>query len=98
MKTLKFDHDLAQEILNGQKTSTWRLFDDKDLSVDDQIKIIDKVDTDAPESWQVIGVGKVTEVVEKHLGDITPEDMEGHENYASKDAMLQTYKQYYGER
>jgi uncharacterized protein YhfF len=44
MKTLKFNHELAQLILAGEKTSTWRLYDDKDLSVDDEIKIIDKVD------------------------------------------------------
>jgi len=98
MKTLKFDHELAQEILKGKKTSTWRLFDDKDLSVDDQVKVIDKVNPDAPETWQVIGMGKVIEVVEKHLGDITPQDMEGHEDFSSKEEMLRTYKQYYGDR
>lgn len=98
MKTLKFDHDLAQEILKGNKTSTWRLYDDKDLSVDDQIKIIDKVNPDSPDTWQVIGMGKVTEVSEKHLGDVSDEDLEGHEQFDSKDEMLRTYKQYYGER
>lgn len=98
MKTLKFDHDLAQLILNGNKTSTWRLYDDKDLSVDDRIKIIDKVEPDDPDSWKVIGQGKVNEVIEKRLDDITPEDMNGHETFNSKDEMLRTYKQYYGDR
>lgn len=98
MKTLKFDHNLAQQILQGKKSSTWRLYDDKDLSVDDQIKIIDKVDPVSPETWQVIGIGKVKEVVEKHLGDITEQDMAGHETFKSKDAMLTAYRQYYGSR
>ena len=98
MKTLKFNHDFAQMILQGLKTSTWRLYDDKDLSVDDKIKIIDKVDPNTPESWKVIGQGKVNEVVEKRLSDVTPEDMTGHEHFDSKEEMLGTYKQYYGDR
>jgi ribonuclease HI len=98
MKTLKFDHDLAQLILNGNKTSTWRLYDDKDLSVDDHIKIIDKVEPDNPDSWKVIGQGKVNEVIEKRLDDVLQEDMNGHETFNSKEEMLRTYKQYYGER
>jgi ribonuclease HI len=98
MKTLKFNHDLAEMISQGLKTSTWRLYDDKDLSVDDMIKIIDKTDPGSPTTWKVIGQGKVDEVVEKRLGDVTQEDMKGHEAFNSKDEMLQTYKQYYGDR
>ncbi len=98
MKTLKFDHELAQLILRGEKTSTWRLYDDKDLSVDDDIKIIDKVNSGDSKTWQVIGVGKVTEVIEKKLGDVTDGDMRGHEAFSSREQMLSTYKDYYGER
>ena len=98
MKTLKFDHDLAQLILQGEKNTTWRLYDDKDISVDDTIKMIDKVDPDNPETWRVIGQGKVNTVVEKRLGDVTEQDMAGHESFDTKDEMLRTYKQYYGDR
>jgi ribonuclease HI len=98
MKTLKFQHDLAELILKGEKTSTWRLYDDKDLSVDDVIKIIDKVDDKKPDTWQVIGTVKVIEVIEKKLSAITEEDMKGHEAFNSKEHMLDTYKNYYGER
>jgi ribonuclease HI len=98
VKTLKFDHNLAQLILQGEKTSTWRLYDDKDISVDDTIKIIDKVEPDNPESWEVVGQGHVNEVTEKRLGDVTPKDIAGHESFDTKEEMLRTYKQYYGER
>lgn len=98
MKTLKFDHELAKLILEGQKTSTWRLYDDKDLSVGDDIKIIDKVKDANADSWKVIGQAKVVQVTEKRLGDVTPEDMAGHEAFASKAEMLAIYKGYYGER
>lgn len=98
MKTLKFKHELAQMILAGQKTSTWRLYDDKDISVDDSIKIIDKVRPDDTKSWKIIGEGTVNQVVEKKLSDVTAEDLKGHENFSSKDEMLQTYREYYGQR
>jgi ribonuclease HI len=98
MKTLKFDHGYAQLILEGKKTATWRLFDDKDLSVDDVIKVIDKIKPDDSKTWQVIGTAKVTEIVEKKLGAVTDEDMKGHELYASKDEMLSRYRDRYGER
>jgi ribonuclease HI len=98
MKTLKFDHELAKLILAGEKTSTWRLYDDKDLSVDDEIKFIDKIDPKNSASWKMIGEGQVTEVVEKKLGSVTEDDMKGHEAFSSKEEMLNTYKDYYGER
>jgi hypothetical protein len=98
MKTLKFNHGYAQEIAKGAKTSTWRLFDDKDLSVNDHIKVIDKINEDNPASWQVIGEAVVSQITEKKLGDVTDEDMAGHEIYPSQDEMLQVYRQRYGDR
>ncbi|HEX5447665.1 MAG TPA: reverse transcriptase-like protein [Candidatus Saccharimonadales bacterium] len=98
MKTLKFDHEAAQEVLGGQKTATWRLFDDKDLSVNDQLRVIDKVNPDDGNSWRVIGEAVVTEIVAKKLGDVTDKDMAGHEIYRSKDEMLEVYRRRYGER
>ncbi|HSX17830.1 MAG TPA: reverse transcriptase-like protein [Candidatus Saccharimonadales bacterium] len=98
MKTLKFEHYQAELIAQGQKKSTWRLYDDKDLSVDDEIRIVDKVDPNSSDTWQVIGHGKVNEIIEKRLGDVTPDDMKAHEAFASKEEMLAKYKSYYGER
>jgi ribonuclease HI len=98
MKTLKFDHESAQDVLNGKKSSTWRLYDDKDLSVNDHIKIIDKVDPADTKSWQIIGEAVVNEIVEKKLGDVTDRDMAGHEIYKSPEQMLETYRARYGNR
>jgi len=98
MKTLKFNHDDAVEIFSGQKTSTWRLYDDKDLSVDDTVKIIDKVKPNQSSSWKIIGEGKITEVVEKRLGRINDADMDKHKGFSSKDEILETYRAYYGNR
>jgi ribonuclease HI len=98
VKTLKFDHDDAQLIVEGKKNTTWRLYDDKDLSVDDTVRIIDKTTTNNPSDWKVVGEGKVIEVTEKKLGDVTDADMVGHEKFSSKEEALTTYQAYYGER
>lgn len=89
---------MAQSILEGKKTKTIRLYDDKDLSVDDQIKIIDKTNPDEPDTWRLIGQGRVNEVLEKRFGDIKPQDLTGHREFTSTDEMLSVYRQYYGER
>jgi len=96
MKTLKLDHHLAKLVLDGKKTSTWRLFDDKDIAVNDTVELIDKVDPADRASWQVIGVAKVNEVLQKRLGDIDESDMDCHEQFASRDDMLAAYQRYYG--
>lgn len=98
MKSLKFDHDLAQMIVAGKKSSTWRFFDDKDLSVDDKIEVIDKVNETLPKTWRVIGYGKVTEVVEKKFSNVTVRDMQRHEIFDSQEKMFETYRGRYGNR
>lgn len=97
MKKLKLDHELAEQVISGQKWSTWRLFDDKDLSVNDTIELIDKVNPTKPQTWHTIGTAIIRKVIEKRLGDITAQDMEGHEKFPSQQAMLTTYRKYYGE-
>jgi hypothetical protein len=39
-KTLKFREELCKLIMEGKKDSTWRLFDDKDLSVGDEVDLV----------------------------------------------------------
>jgi ribonuclease HI len=98
MKTLKFDHSDAEEIKEGKKNTTWRLYDDKDLSVDDKIKIIDKTNSDDSSQWKVIGEGKVVEIIEKKLDSVDDNDMAGHKHFANLDEALETYRNYYGSR
>jgi len=98
MKTLKLDHQLAQDVVAGKKTSTWRLYDDKDLSVNDTVKLLDKVDPSRPETWKVIGEAHITTVIQKRLGDVADDDYEGHNPYESQQAMLHSYQKYYGQQ
>ncbi|MGH7142018.1 MAG: reverse transcriptase-like protein [Candidatus Saccharimonadales bacterium] len=96
MKKLKFNHTLAKLILEGKKTSTWRLFDDKDISVDDQVVFVDKVDPKDPKTWRNIGSAIINNIVQKRLRDITYNDIAEQEQFSSKEAMLKTFQKYYG--
>ena len=40
MKTLKFREILARQILSGEKNSTWRFFDEKNLSKGDEVSLL----------------------------------------------------------
>lgn len=96
MKTLKLDHILAQQVRDGAKTSTWRLYDDKDIRVNDEVELIDKVKAADSSTWQSIGTARVNMVLEKRLGDITKSDMNGHGEYLSQEAMLADFRKHYG--
>ncbi len=91
MKTLKFAPDLVRKILAGKKTSTWRLFDDKDLQEGDHLLFVDK------ESFEEFGTAVITALYTKTLGTLTDEDWEGHERYSSDEEMYATYRTYYGD-
>ncbi len=96
MKTLKLDHELAQAVLAGEKHATWRVNDEKDLSVNDDVELIDKVNPSDMGTWQVIGHARIDQVTEKRLGDLTDADLEGHEQYESKEVMYEALRGYYG--
>ena len=96
MKSLKLDHNLAQLVLDGQKTTTWRLYDDKDISVGDVVNLIDKINPANPATWQVIGTAHIDKVIQKKLGDVAGEDYEGHEKFTTQQELLKTYQHYYG--
>src|SRR5262249_43185622 len=96
MKKLKLDHAAAQRIVAGGKRSTWRLFDDKDLAVNDHVLLVDKADPLRPDTWQAIGVATIDHVSERRLGDMTEADMDGSEPFATPTEMLATYRDYYG--
>ena len=92
MKILKFAPKLVPLVLSGEKTSTWRMFDETDFQIGDQVSFV--------------GGGKefaravISTIREKRLGDITSEDEinDGHERFESDEERLETYRGYYGDR
>ena len=89
MKSLKFESHLADRILAGKKTITWRVNDDKNLSCWDEIILIRR-----PELIQ-FGKAKILWAKETTFGVLTEEDCEGHEKFASEEEMYKTYSNYF---
>lgn len=97
MKTLKLNHAAAKRIASGKQRSTWRIYDDKNISVGDEIELIDKVDSIRPDTWQAIGVASVDWVTEKRLKEVSDGDFGDDESSVSRDEMTSHYQGYYGE-
>ena len=91
MKTLKFKHEFVKEMLEGRKTTTWRLFDDKDLQANDKLELIDR---DTNESF---GEATIAEIVERKIRELTSEELENH-GYKSLNDMLNSHRGYYGDK
>ena len=92
MKTLKFTPELISLILSGEKTSTWRIFDDKDLSLGDELSFINKA------TGEEFAKARIVSVHEKTLGQIDEADFDaGHERFESPEEMLESYQAYYGD-
>jgi len=89
MKTIKFAKNLVPLILSGEKTSTWRLFDDKDLQVGDEI-YLQEFGASQPFATAII-----SKVVITKFDELTNEDKAGHESYSSDEAMYDVYSGYY---
>jgi hypothetical protein len=90
MKTLKFKPHLAEMIRTGEKTSTWRLFDDKNLQEGDDVARCEN-GNDEP-----FAQARITKIIEKPLSSLTEEDWIGHERFATEEEMYATYRTYYG--
>lgn len=92
MKTLKFRPHLAKMILEGGKTTTWRLFDDKNLQVGNKLNL---------QNWETgenFASAEILEMQEKKLGELKDADLDGHEGFQSQEDMLKHYREYYGEK
>lgn len=90
MKRLKFFSHLVPLILSGEKNSTWRIQDDKDLSVGDRVEFVNT------QTGEVFGQANITQVEIKKLGQLTPADFQGHEKFKDEAEMYATYREYYG--
>lgn len=91
IKTIKFTPKLAKLIKKGEKTTTIRLFDDKDLSVGDRIELATRDGKDIT----VFGKAIITEIIKRTIETLREEDFKGHEPVTDP---LEHYRVYYGDR
>lgn len=89
MKLVKFRDYLVPLVLSGQKNSTWRLFDDKDLSIGDDVELCEFGKDDS------FATARITKVIEKPFGELKDDDKEGHETFSTDYEMYKTYSGYY---
>lgn len=88
-KRLHFSKELVTLVLSGKKNSTWRLWDDKNLSIGD---IVDFLESKNEKLFVTV---KITDVIEKKMGELREEDKQGHEKFKDDEEMYKTYSRYY---
>ena len=91
MKSLKFRKMLSKLVLNGEKTTTWRIFDDKNIQFGDELSLL------IWETKKEFAKAKVVQVREVPFKDLTAEDWDGHEKFSSDKEMYDTYSSYYNQ-
>lgn len=91
MKTIKFTPELTELVKNGSKTTTWRVFDEKDLKEGDRIILATRDEDTVTE----FGKATITKVTIRTISTIQEEDYEGHEPSPNP---LEDYKKYYGDK
>jgi hypothetical protein len=88
LKTLKFVAPLPELILAGKKTSTWRLNDEKNIIVNDELSLCNT-------AGKEFARAKVIEVLFSKLGNLDSQEKAGHESYASEQEMYDTFSKFY---
>lgn len=88
MKTLKFAPPLPEMILSSQKNTTWRISNDKNISVWDVIECFDI----QKKNFATI---QVTKVKNTTFWNLDEEDKDWHEKFETDEIMYATYQRYY---
>lgn len=91
MKMLKFKEKLVEKILDGRKTITWRLFDDKDLRAGDQLRLINS------DNGVVFGGAEIIDIREKKIKDLNDDELVAND-YNDRNQILEVNKKYYGDQ
>ena len=87
-KQLRFAEPLPNLILSGQKDTTWRINDDKEISTWDKLSL-------CYNNKQEFAQAEVIRVKETTFQNLTHEDKEWHEKFSSNKEMIKTYAKYY---
>lgn len=96
MKSLKFNHIEAENIKKDIQTATLRIDDEKNISVDDVVSVIDKVKEDDPSTWTVIGTASVNKVSIQRSGDLDIENG-NFEKFGSTTELYEQMALFYGD-
>ncbi len=94
MKTLKFKERMVRLILDGYKTSTMRMFDDKDIRAWEDLEFINS------DTGEVFAHAVTTEVYEKKISELDDADFKGNDRgeWVNPDEILKGFQVYYGDK
>ncbi len=92
MKTLKFKERMVRLVLDGYKTSTLRMFDDKYIKAWEDLEFVNS-DTN-----EVFAHAVTTEVYEKKLNELVDADFAGNDKWDTPEEMLKSFQEYYGDK
>ncbi len=90
MKTIKFFPNLVPKILTGEKTTTWRLFDDKDLREGDALTFVNT------QTGEAFGTAVIVSFQIKTLSTLSDEDWADHERPKTEQELYQSFSEWYG--
>ncbi|MFH1174106.1 MAG: ASCH domain-containing protein [archaeon] len=88
MKRLKFSEPLPDLVLSREKDSTWRINDDKNITLDDVLSLCRN---DGAEFARA----KVKWIKLTKFRYLTEEDKQGHESFSTNEEMYRTFSEYY---
>jgi hypothetical protein len=86
---LKFHDSLAVLISEGIKRTTWRLHNTRDFQPNDTMHLLHK------STLRMFGTGVITAVDQRTFATLRQDDYIGHEPFATRQQMLDTYADYY---
>lgn len=91
MKQMKFGTSNVPLILDGSKTATWRMKDDKNLTAGDEVIFVDA------SSGEDFALASLTNIHITTITNMTVEDAVGNVGFTSKEELLEYMRQTYGE-
>ncbi len=97
MKQLKFNHTYAKKITDGDKRVTLRL-GDPGFRVGETIELVDKIDTDKPDEWKIVGEMTVKSVHSQRLKDLTEDLLRASEIGSDIEKTVTLLRRFYGEQ
>ena len=88
-KKMHFHKKHTTPIILGDKTATWRLWDDKNLAAGDMVDFLET------ETEKKFATAVIINTVEKPIGKLTTEDRIGHEEFQNQKEMYEAFEKYY---
>lgn len=90
MMPIKFEESLIEKVKSGEKDTTWRIWEEKDVSPDQEVSL---QDTEGNE----FAKARILWVKDTRFSRLTEEDKRGHDSYSSRKEMYETYEGYYNQ-